>query len=119
MVKVAKKDRVRSPDVITRDYTVNLHKALHGIGFKRRAPRAVKAIREFAQKMMKTNDVRVDTEVNKFVWHKGVKAVPYRVRVRLSRRKNDDEDAKESLYTHVQLVEVSGFKGLNTEKVDA
>jgi len=50
---------------------------------------------------------------------KGVKAVPYRVRVRLSRRKNDDEDAKESLYTHVQLVEVSGFKGLNTEKVDA
>ena len=29
-------------DVVTREYTINLHKRLHGIGFKYRAPRAVK-----------------------------------------------------------------------------
>ena len=29
-------------EVVTRGYTINLHKRLHGIGFKYRAPRAVK-----------------------------------------------------------------------------
>jgi ribosomal protein L31E len=42
-------------------------------------------------------DVRVDTNLNKFVWSTGVKNVPTRVRVRLSRRRNEDEDAKEKV----------------------
>ena len=29
-------------EVVTREYTINLHKRLHGSGFKYRAPRAVK-----------------------------------------------------------------------------
>ena len=29
-------------EVVTREYTINMHKRLHGIGFKYRAPRAVK-----------------------------------------------------------------------------
>ena len=33
---------------VTRDYTINLHKRLHGIQFKRRAPRAIREIRKFA-----------------------------------------------------------------------
>ena len=32
---------------VTRDYTINLHKRLHGIQFKRRAPRAIREIRKF------------------------------------------------------------------------
>jgi large subunit ribosomal protein L31e len=35
--------------------------------------------------------------LNKFVWSQGVKNVPTRVRVRLSRRRNEDEDAKEKV----------------------
>ena len=31
-------------EVVTREYTINLHKRLHGIGFKYRAPRAVKVM---------------------------------------------------------------------------
>ena len=31
-------------EVVTREYTINLHKRLHGIGFKYRAPRAVKVV---------------------------------------------------------------------------
>ena len=42
-------------------------------GFKRRAPRAIKAIREFAHKMMGTPDVRIDTRLNKHMWSKGVR----------------------------------------------
>jgi large subunit ribosomal protein L31e len=104
-------------EVVTREYTINLHKRLHGIGFKKRAPRAIKAIKEFASKMMGTDDNRVDAGLNKFVWSKGIRNVPYRVRVRLSRRKNDDEEAKEKLYTHVSVVEVDSFKFLETENV--
>ena len=33
---------------MTREYTINLHKRLHGIGFKYRAPRAVKVIADAA-----------------------------------------------------------------------
>lgn len=45
----------------------------------------------------KIRDVRVDTSLNKFVWSQGVKNVPTRIRVRLSRKRNEDEDAKEKV----------------------
>ncbi|KAK1929801.1 60S ribosomal protein L31 [Phytophthora citrophthora] len=67
---------------------------------------------------MKTQDVRIDSKLNKFIWSKGVRNVPYRVRVRLSRKRNDDEDAKEKLYTLVQHVQVATFKGLQNDTVD-
>ena len=59
--------------VVTREYTINLHKRLHGITFKKRAPRAVKEIRKFAQKQMDTEDVRIDIRLNKQVWSRGVR----------------------------------------------
>ena len=37
-----------------RDYTLNLHKRLQGIQFKKRAPRAIRNIRRFATKEMHT-----------------------------------------------------------------
>lgn len=64
-------------EVVTREYTINLHKRLHGVGFKRRAPRAIKEVRKFAEKQMGTPDVRVDTRLNKFLWSKGVRYVQY------------------------------------------
>ncbi|XP_033330337.1 large ribosomal subunit protein eL31 [Megalopta genalis] len=106
-------------EVVTREYTVNLHKRLHGVGFKKRAPRAIKEIRKFAEKQMGTPDVRIDTRLNKQLWSKGIRNVPFRVRVRLSRRRNDDEDSPNKLYTLVTYIPVATFKGLQTENVDA
>lgn len=37
-----------------RDYTLNMHKGLQGIQFKKRAPRAIRNIRRFATKEMHT-----------------------------------------------------------------
>merc|ERR1712183_351918 len=88
-------------ECISREYTINLHKRLHSSTFKKRAPRAIRAIRKFATEMMGTQDVRVHPQLNKAVWGKGVKNVPHRIRVRCERRRNDDEDAKEKLYTIV------------------
>jgi large subunit ribosomal protein L31e len=115
---MVKGERTPGPDIVTRDYTINLHKRLHGVGFKKKAPRAIREIKKFAEKMMKTTDVRVDTKLNKHLWSKGVRNVPYRVRVRISRLRNDDEEAKEDFYTLVQHVELESFKGVHTENVD-
>jgi large subunit ribosomal protein L31e len=84
----------RAKEVVTRDYTINLHKKLHSIKFKSRAPRAVKEIKKFAAKIMGTKDVRLDVKLNKAVWSKGIKNVPNKLRIRISRRRNDDEDGK-------------------------
>jgi len=106
------------PDLVTRDYTIHLSKRIHKQQFKNRAPRAIKEIRKFASKAMGTADVRLDSELNKHIWSMGVRSPPTRVRVRLSRKRNEDEEAKEKLYTYAQLVQVDTFKGLSTENVD-
>ena len=105
------------PDLVTRDYTIHLSKRIHKMQFMRRAPRAIREIKKFAEVAMGTKDVRIDTQLNKHVWKSGIKNVPKRVRVRLSRKRNDDEDADEKLYTLAQLVDVPSFKYLQTENV--
>ena len=106
-------------EVVTREYTINLHKRLHGIGFKYRAPRAVKEIKKFAVKQMGTEDVRIDTRLNKYLWSQGVRNVPFRCRVRLARMRNEDEDSTNKVYPLVTHVNVVSFKGLQTENVEA
>ncbi|RDX96966.1 60S ribosomal protein L31 [Mucuna pruriens] len=112
---MVEKAKGRKEEVVTRDYTINLHKRLHGWTFglsirydtfKKKAPKAIKEIRKFAQKAMGTNDVRVDVKLNKYVWSQGIRSVPRRIRVRIARKRNDDEDAKEELYSLVTVVEI-------------
>jgi large subunit ribosomal protein L31e len=114
--KIVKK--VARDTVITRDYSVNLHKRLQGIKFKKRAPRAVRVLKHFAKTAMRTEDVRIDTKLNKFLWSQGIRHVPYRVRIRLQRKRNDDEDAKNKMYTLVSHVPVTTYKGLVTQKIE-
>ena len=56
--------------------------------------------------------------MNKKVWEAGIKGVPYRLRVRISRKRNDEEGAKEKLYSYVQAVNVQNPKGLHTVVVE-
>ena len=67
-----------------------------------------------------TRDVRLDPQLNKKVWESGIKGVPYRLRVRISRKRNDEEGAKEKLYSYVQAVNVKEkeTKGLHTVVVE-
>ncbi|KAG7124804.1 60S ribosomal protein L31 like [Verticillium longisporum] len=95
-----------------------MHKRLHGETFKKRAPQAIKQIKLFATKSMGTTDVRLDPQLNKKVWEQGIKGVPYRLRVRISRRRNDEDGAKEKLYSYVQAVNVKNPKGLPTVVVE-
>lgn len=60
-------------EVVTRDYTIHLKKLLHGISFKKRAPRAVKEVKAFAKKMMGT-EVRCTLHTHAAEWLRGSSA---------------------------------------------
>ncbi|XP_037864791.1 large ribosomal subunit protein eL31-like [Chlorocebus sabaeus] len=96
--------------VVTREYTINIHKCIHGVGFKKSGPRALKAIQKFATKEMGTPDVCIDTRLNTAVWAKERKKVPNRICVWLSRKGNEDEDSPHKLYTFVTCILVNHFQ---------
>lgn len=64
--------------------------------------------------------MRVDVKLNKYVWSQGIRGVPRRIRVRIARKRNDDEDAKEELFSLVTVVEIpkEDLKGLGTKVID-
>merc|ERR1712029_331756 len=64
--------------------------------------------------------LRIDTRLNKAIWSQGVRGVPFRMRIRLARLRNEDEDSIHKLYTLVTHVQIpkGGFKGLQTENVE-
>lgn len=85
-------------------------------------------IRKFAQKAMGTEKVVIDTTVNHYVWNKGIRNIPRRIRVRLARKVDGEgEDEKTvrlmrkdnpQFYTLVQVVDVPHFHGLQTKVVE-
>jgi large subunit ribosomal protein L31e len=86
---------------------------------KKRAPRALKAIKKFAQIHMGTSDVRIENGLNKYMWSRGITQIPNRVRVRCSRLRNDaTDDAAPALYTVVSHVPVETFKELTPTTVE-
>src|SRR3989338_10673215 len=99
--KSSKKSKASKNKPLERVYTVNLHKRLHTITWKKRAPRALREIKKFATKEMGAQDVRVEPSLNSFVWSKGIRHVPTRVSVQLSRKVNEDKDSGHAMYTLV------------------
>eukprot|EP01055_Gregarina_sp_Pseudo9_P003126 Gregarina_sp_Pseudo_9__3125@NODE_3317_length_682_cov_436_244168_g3028_i0_p2_GENE_NODE_3317_length_682_cov_436_244168_g3028_i0NODE_3317_length_682_cov_436_244168_g3028_i0_p2_ORF_typecomplete_len121_score35_72Ribosomal_L31e/PF01198_19/4_8e27DdrB/PF12747_7/0_068_NODE_3317_length_682_cov_436_244168_g3028_i0222584 len=99
------------------DYTLRLAHMVKEVAFKKRAPRAIREMKKQAERVMNTKDVRIDQALNEAVWAKGIRYLPRRMRVRFSRKRNEDEDAKEKFYTLISYVECSNFKGLMPEIV--
>jgi large subunit ribosomal protein L31e len=98
------------------DTTINVHKLAHRTQFKKKAPKALTAIRNLVAKLMKTEDVRIDPKLNQFIWSQGVRNLPHRVRVRISRKRSEEEGAKSEFYSLVQHVHLEDFAGRLTEK---
>ncbi len=105
-------------NVFTNIFTLFFLFQLHGIQFKRRAPRAVKEIKKFATLHMGTEDVRLDPKLNVALWKRGIQGVPTRLRLRISRKKNEEESAKSKMFSYVEYVNVPSIKGLQTTVVE-
>ena len=88
----------------TKKMKINLHKQLHDVQFKKKDQRAIKVIKKLAQRNMRTKDVRIDPELNKELWKKGVRNLQTRIELILERKKNEDEEGEgEKMYTLVKL----------------
>ena len=64
-----------------REYTVPLQRAWISPRGKR-VPRAVKMLREFIRRHMKSDSVSISPEVNEALWRRGIEKPPRRIRVR-------------------------------------
>ncbi|XP_046931829.1 60S ribosomal protein L31-like [Lynx rufus] len=96
-----KEDHSAITEVVTREYTINIHKHIHGVGFKKRVPWALKEIWKFAVKDKGTPDVHTDTGLSKAVRDKGIRNVPFNIHGLLFRKSNEDENSPDKLYTLV------------------
>ena len=48
----------------------------------KRSPKAMRYIREFIQKHMKTEDVIIDQAVNEKIWERGFEKIPSKIKVK-------------------------------------
>jgi large subunit ribosomal protein L31e len=72
---------------LTRVYTINLGRAWLTPQY-RRTDRVINIIKEFARKHMKSDDVKLDQDLNRQIWNRGKTHPPRKVRVKMVK----DED---------------------------
>lgn len=74
-----------------RSYVVNFSKPIYGRGIprKRRAPRAIKHLRQFVIRHMKVEKVIIDPLVNEALWRRGPQHPMRKIRIRAV--KTDEE----------------------------
>eukprot|EP00658_Telonema_sp_P-2_P082373 TRINITY_DN86_c0_g1_i2.p1 TRINITY_DN86_c0_g1~~TRINITY_DN86_c0_g1_i2.p1 ORF type:complete len:189 (-),score=87.20 TRINITY_DN86_c0_g1_i2:117-683(-) len=112
------KQEGRKPDTVSVECTIHLAKILKKRTFHKRAPVAVKKIKKIVSKLMKTKDNRIDASLNTYLWHRGVKGVPGRVRVLIQRKVAENAEGaskRKRFYTVISNVPVASFKGLTTK----
>jgi Ribosomal protein L31E len=67
-----------------RVYTINLGKVTLAPD-NRRAKRAINMIREFAIRHVKSEEVKIDEELNEIIWSRGIRSPPRKIRVIISK----------------------------------
>ena len=69
-------------------YTVNFRKAWITPEYKR-TNRVIGILREFAIRLMKTDDIKIDQYLNRYLWRRGKRNPPRRIRVRMTKDETD------------------------------
>ncbi|MBI5133210.1 MAG: 60S ribosomal protein L31 [Thaumarchaeota archaeon] len=85
-----------SEEELSRVYTINLSKVWLAPRI-RRTKRAINMIREFAQRHMKSDDVKIDRNLNEVMWERGIRKPPRKIRVKMV--KDEDDVVTVSLYS--------------------
>eukprot|EP00178_Gracilaria_changii_P017681 TRINITY_DN50418_c0_g1_i1.p2 TRINITY_DN50418_c0_g1~~TRINITY_DN50418_c0_g1_i1.p2 ORF type:complete len:139 (-),score=29.33 TRINITY_DN50418_c0_g1_i1:16-432(-) len=119
--KSNKKGKTRLPAETAIETTIHLSKYLKGRRWKQRAPLSIMIVKTHAKKIMHTEDVRIDSKLNQYLWSRGIKGVPRRVRIMLKRQKSVSDKDKHKKYTLAQLVPIErgqNMKGLQTKVIE-
>ena len=101
-------------DTLARIYTINFSKAWLTPKHKR-TDRVVNMIKEFAIKHMKSSQIKIDQELNRYIWERGKTNPPRKVRVRIV--KDEDDQVIVSLYEDIVIESDSQTKTEKSEKI--
>ncbi|MDR2967234.1 MAG: 50S ribosomal protein L31e [Methanobacteriaceae archaeon] len=58
-----------------------------------RAPKAVKFVKEFLQKHMKSEEIIIDSSINEKIWERGIQKIPSKIKVKATK---DEEGVVEA-----------------------
>ncbi|MBU4535005.1 MAG: 50S ribosomal protein L31e [Euryarchaeota archaeon] len=53
-----------------------------------RSPKAVRLVREFIQKHMKAEEIKIDASVNEKIWERGIQKVPPKIKVKATKEED-------------------------------
>lgn len=71
-----------SQEAIENIYTIPFYPQLNKTAPYRRTPRAIKLLKEFIFKHTKVDFVIIDEELNEFMWKRGIRKPPRKIKVR-------------------------------------
>jgi len=91
-----------SEENTARIYTVNLSKAWDTPKY-RRTDRVINIIKEFTERHMQTDKVKIDQDLNRHIWSRGKKNPPRKIRLRMV--KEDDDTVVVSSYIEEKRTE--------------
>ncbi|MCY3411424.1 MAG: 50S ribosomal protein L31e [Candidatus Heimdallarchaeota archaeon] len=97
--------------VLERVYTIPFYPKLNSIPRNKRAPRAMRLIKEFIARHVKSDDIIISEEVNEKIWERGIQKPPRKITVRVV--KSDDD------VVEVYLVDTSITKDFETTEIPA
>ncbi|MEA2070699.1 MAG: 50S ribosomal protein L31e [Asgard group archaeon] len=97
-----------------RIYTIPFYPKLkHSTRYKR-APRAIRIMKEFIFRHMKAVDVIIDPELNEYIWAQGIQKPPRKVRVRAIKAEDEIVElylVKKKVAAEARIPEVSRIPG--------
>ncbi|XP_051035805.1 60S ribosomal protein L31-like [Phodopus roborovskii] len=113
-----KKSCSASNYMMIRKYTINIHKCIHRMGFKKRAPQEFKETRICHEGDGASRCVGINIRLNKDICIKGIRNAPYHIHYVCPEKRNEDEGSSNKLYTLVTYIPVTTFKNLQTVNID-
>jgi len=69
-----------------------------------RAPTAVREVRAFLRRHLKTDSFTIDESVNRRIWGGGIQHIPSRIRIKVTEEKVEGEEEEETVF-RVSLAE--------------
>ena len=53
-----------------------------------RSPKAIRLVREFLKKHMKSEDIKIDNSINEKIWERGIQKVPPKIKVKATKEED-------------------------------
>ena len=88
-----KKAKTTSTEIV-REYIIPLREKSRPVPRYKKTPKAIKTIKEFLARHMKVenrdlNRIKIDKDLNQYMWAKGIRKHPHKIKVKATRRGED------------------------------